>query len=90
VLFAQAKLAHYFGNEQEALESARQSLAIYVAMGDRKAAAVIHLLLCRVTRALGDEASFQKYLEQGQTLALAVQDLQTAALFEGIVTHSTT
>ncbi len=90
VLFAQAKLAHYFGNEQEALECARQSLALYAAMGDRKAAAVIHLLLCRVARALGDETGFQKYLQQGRALALAVQDVQTAALFEGIVTHSTT
>ena len=32
ILFAQAKLAHYFGNEQEALVNARQSLASYTAV----------------------------------------------------------
>ncbi|GIV67435.1 NB-ARC domain-containing protein [Caldilinea sp.] len=82
ILFAQAKLAHYFGNEIEALESAQQSLALYTAMGDRKAAAVIHLLLCRIYRALGDEMRLGEAVARGKALALEVQDAYIAALFE--------
>ncbi|MCS6826759.1 MAG: tetratricopeptide repeat protein, partial [Caldilinea sp.] len=81
ILFAQAKLAHYFGNEAEALESALQSLALYTAMGDRKAAAVIHLLLCRIYRALGDETKLCEVAARGRALAIEVQDAYIAALF---------
>ncbi|HHY54072.1 MAG TPA: AAA family ATPase [Chloroflexi bacterium] len=82
ILFAQAKLAHYFGNEQEALTSARQSLAGYTAMGDRKAAAVIHLLLCRIYRALGDQENLQATAQQGRRLAAELQDAQIETWFE--------
>lgn len=82
ILFAQAKLAHYFGNEQEALASARQSLASYTAMGDRKAAAVIHLLLCRIYRALGDQANLQATVQQGRRLAAELKDAQIELWFE--------
>lgn len=82
ILFAQAKLAHYFGNEQEALASARQSLAGYTAMGDRKAAAVIHLLLCRIYRALGDQANLQATVQQGRRLAAELNDAQIELWFE--------
>jgi DNA-binding SARP family transcriptional activator/tetratricopeptide (TPR) repeat protein len=82
ILFAQAKLAHYFGNEEEALENALQSLALYTAMGDRKAAAVIHLLLCRIYRALGDEAKLCEAAARGKELAIEVQDAHMATLFD--------
>ncbi|HAJ35532.1 MAG TPA: hypothetical protein DCL15_07550 [Chloroflexi bacterium] len=82
ILFAQAKLAHYFGNEQEALASARQSLAGYTAMGDRKAAAVIHLLLCRIYRAIGDQTNLQAAMQQGRRLAAELQDAQIETWFE--------
>lgn len=82
ILFAQAKLAHYFGNEQEALVNARQSLAGYTAMGDRKAVAVIHLLLCRIYRALGDQANLQATVQQGRRLAAELQDAQIETWFE--------
>jgi DNA-binding SARP family transcriptional activator/tetratricopeptide (TPR) repeat protein len=82
ILFAQAKLAHYFGNEQEALASARQSLSGYTAMGDRKAAAVIHLLLCRIYRALGDEENLRTSAQLGRRLATELQDAQIEMWFE--------
>jgi len=86
ILFAQAKLAHYFGNESEALTAARQSLAGYAAMGDRKAAAVIYLLLCRIYRALGEGAQLQMAAQQGRTLAVELQDAQIATWFEEFLT----
>jgi DNA-binding SARP family transcriptional activator/predicted ATPase len=82
ILFAQAKLALHFGNEVEALESAQQSLALYTAMGDRKAAAFIHLLLCAIYRRLGDAAALQDVAARGRALAAEVQDAQVAAMFE--------
>ena len=82
ILFAQAKLAHYFGDEHAALASARQSLAGYTAMGDRKAAAVIHLLLCRIYRALDDPANLQASAQQGRRLAAELQDAQITTWFE--------
>jgi DNA-binding SARP family transcriptional activator len=82
ILFAQAKLLHYFGNEEEALASALQSLAIYTAMGDRKAASVLHLLLCRVYQALADGENLQASVAKGRALAVEVQDAQIEALFE--------
>jgi tetratricopeptide (TPR) repeat protein len=82
ILFAQAKLAHYFGDEHAALASARQSLAGYTAMGDRKAAAVIHLLLCRIYRALDDPANLQASAQQGRRLAAELQDAQIETWFE--------
>lgn len=81
ILFAQAKLALYFGNVAEALDSARQSLALYTAMGDRKAAAVIHVLLCAIYRRLGDAAALQDAASHGRALAAEVQDAQVAAMF---------
>lgn len=88
ILFAQAKLAHYFGNEEEALENALQSLALYTAMGDRKAAAVIHLLLCRIYRALGDEAKLREAAARGKELAIEVQDAHTATLFDSFMARA--
>lgn len=82
ILFAQAKLALYFGNIAEALDSARQSLALYTAMGDRKAAAVIHVLLCAIYRRLGDAAALQDAAMHGRALAAEVRDAQVAAMFE--------
>ena len=82
ILFAQAKLALYFGNTTEALDSARQSLALYTTMGDRKAAAVIHVLLCAIHRRLGDDAALQAAVARGRALAAEVQDAQVAAMFE--------
>ncbi|MFO7635530.1 MAG: NB-ARC domain-containing protein [Caldilinea sp.] len=89
ILFAQAKLAHYFGNEPEALDSAHQSLAIYTTMGDRKAAAVIHVLLCRIYQAMDDGANLQASALRGRALAAEVQDAQIEALFEHFVTNPT-
>lgn len=82
ILFAQAKLALYFGNIAEALDSARQSLALYTAMGDRKAAAVIHVLLCAIYRRLGDAVALQDAAMHGRALAAEVRDAQIAAMFE--------
>lgn len=82
ILFAQAKLSHYFGNEQDALASALQSLALYTTMGDRKAAAVIHLLLCRIYQAQQDGANLRMSAAKGRSLAVEVQDAQIEALFE--------
>lgn len=87
ILFAQAKLAHYFGNEQEALISAQQSLASYTAMGDRKAAVVIYLLLCRIYRALDDRAQLQASMQNGRALAAELQDAQIETWFEEFFDH---
>jgi DNA-binding SARP family transcriptional activator len=81
ILFAQAKLAHYFGNEQEALANALQSLASYTAMGDRKATAVIYLLLCRIYKTIDDQVNLQLSAQHGRSLAAEVQDAQIEALF---------
>ena len=90
LLFAQAKLAHYFGNEQEALASALHSLASYTAMGDRKAAAVIHLLLCRIYRALDDLAHLQASAQRGRALAAELPDAQMETWFEEFFDPPTT
>ncbi len=82
ILFAQAKLALHFGNMAEALDSARQSLALYTAMGDRKAAALIYVLLCIIHRRLGDDVALQESVARGRALAEEVQDAQVAAMFE--------
>jgi len=87
ILFAQAKLALHFGNGAEALENARQSLAIYTAMGDRKAAALIHVLLCAIHRKLGDDANLQMAAARGRAIAAEVQDAQLAAMFDQFSTH---
>jgi DNA-binding SARP family transcriptional activator len=74
ILYAQAKLDHYLGFQTEALSGARRSAERYAAMGDRKAAAIVHHFLSRVHVALDDAPAARAAADYGIDVAHALGD----------------
>ncbi|MBK8051681.1 MAG: hypothetical protein IPK16_34095 [Anaerolineales bacterium] len=60
ILYAKAKLDHHLGYDRDALGVAELSAQIYAAMGDRKAVAMVQILISMLHSALRDTAAARR------------------------------
>lgn len=74
ILYAQAKLDHFWGNDREALTAATASAKTYEIMGDRKASAIVHHFISRLQCQLGERAAARSAAQYGLTIAFALRD----------------
>ena len=74
ILFAQAKLDHHLGFHTEALANARQSVALYAAMGDRKALLVLNHMVSRLHEKLGEAEPARRAAQEALQMAVELGD----------------
>ncbi|MCB9115044.1 MAG: tetratricopeptide repeat protein [Caldilineaceae bacterium] len=74
ILFAQAKLDHHLGYHAEALVNARESVALYAAMGDRKAQLVLSHMISRLHQKLGEAEPAQLAAQEALQIATDLGD----------------
>jgi hypothetical protein len=82
ILYAQAKLDHFLGNQAEALASALNSTQLYKTMGDRKAVAIVNHFVGRLHLACQQAGEARITAEQGLALARALADDELIEMYE--------
>jgi nitrate reductase alpha subunit len=82
ILYAQAKLDHFLGDDAAALVNALRSAELYAAMGDRKATAIVHHTIAHLHRAGNNSAAAWAAAVFGLDLARSLGDDELVELFQ--------
>lgn len=86
ILYAQAKLDHFMEDHSSARDNATRSAQLYMAMGDRKATAIVNHFVARLHLACNDPAAAQAAAEYGLSLAQALGDGELIELYQDQLT----